>query len=114
MFLQLLGDEEILVDDGKAAVEDMSGFGSRHAELAAVADAIELGQVMVNGSEAVVGLAGDLGRLLAFGEALPADDALVSEAGADVVQGGPAGDEALGALFVVDQNVSDFGVSAAE
>ncbi len=79
----------------------------RHALLPAVPDAIELSQVAIDGLQAVVGFAGDLLGRLALGEALPADEALVGEAGTDVMEGGPSRDEGLGLALVIGQQSGD-------
>jgi len=82
--LQFLVDGEVLIDQITRAAQDVSDLLGRHVLLPAVADAIELSEVAIDGLQTVVGFAGDLLGGLAF-EAFPADEALVSEAGAQLM-----------------------------
>ena len=81
---------------------------------ATMSDAVVVAEVAVHRFQTVVGLPGDLVRFFAFGISLPADDAFVSQAGADVVQGGPTRDEFLGFPFMGRQDMGDLRVVSVE
>jgi hypothetical protein len=67
----------------------------------AVTDAIVLAEITVKRVKAVVSLAGDDVWLLPLGIALPKDDALMSEAGPNVVERRAPWDDGLGIAFML-------------
>jgi hypothetical protein len=86
--LQQVVDRQVLSHQAEATRQGLRGlFGSQALE-SAVADAVVLPEIAVHGLEAVVRLAGDDVRLLAFGVTLPANNPLMCEPRSDIVQGG--------------------------
>jgi hypothetical protein len=64
-----LGDQvEILLDQTGTVAQGKSDLRQRHAQLVATADAIEVGEVTINGLKAMLGFAGDLVRPNAAGK----------------------------------------------
>jgi len=112
--LEKIIDIEVLLDELQAAGESMRGVLGREALEAAMADTVVLTEVAIDGLEAVVGLAGDDVGFLSFGVAFPADDAFVSEAGADVVEGCAAGDDFTAIAFMLGEHGGDGAVVSIE
>jgi len=88
--LQHVVDSQVFPHQSHAAIENVSGLLGADARAAAVPHAIEPGQVAVHGLQGVTRLPRHLVARFAFRVAFPADDALVRQAGADVVQRGTA------------------------
>ena len=63
-------------------------------------NAIKLSKIVVNGRERVVGFTGNLILGLAFNIMLPADDSLVRNCSADIVESPAAWHDTLGFAFV--------------
>ena len=113
-FLQQIIDGKVLMDQREAAGECMRGLLGRESLYSAMADAVELPEIAVNGFEAVVGFASDNVGFLPMGITLPTNDAFVSEAGPHVVQGGAAGEQVSGLAFMLGEDLSDAAVVGAE
>src|ERR1700692_3546092 len=79
-------DLNVLVHQSNAAVECEGYIRRIHSSLETVADSIKLSKVSINGFEGMIGFASNLILSLAFGVTLPADDSLVGQTGADIVQ----------------------------
>ena len=94
-FLQPIIDRKILPDQGQAATQGVRGLLGRESFQTAVADAIVLAEVTVDGLQTVVGLAHDEVRLLALGVALPTNNPLMSKSCFDIVDGGATGTTVL-------------------
>ena len=113
-FLQQVVDGEVLLDQRQAAPQGVSGLLGREPLETAMADAIVLAEITVDRLEAVVGLASDDMRLLAFGVSLPANNPLMSQSCSDIVEGGASRDDGVGEALVLGQHMSDPTVVDAE
>ena len=78
MFLQQVVYREVLLDQRQTTLKDVSGLLWREPFETAMADAVVLAEVTIDRLKAVVGLAGDDVRFLAFGISLPANNPLMS------------------------------------
>ena len=114
IFLEHVVDGEVFVDESEAAVECLRGQFRSEALESAVSNAIVLPEIAVNGVESVVGLPCDKVWIFAFGIAFPADDPFVGETGANIMQGGSAGDDGLGGAFMFGEDFGDGGVAGVE
>ena len=112
--LQQVVDGEVLLDQRQAARQGMSGLLGREPFQTAMADAVVLAEVTVNRLEAVVGLASDDVRLLAFGVSLPANNPLMSESCSDIVERGASRDDGVGVALMLGQHVRDPTVAGVE
>lgn len=113
-FRQQVVDGEVLLDQSQAAPQGVSGLLGREPLQTAMADTIVLAQVTVDRVQAVVGLASDDMRLLAFGVSLPANNPLMSQSCSDVVERGASWDDRIGEALVLGQHMSDPTVVGAE
>jgi hypothetical protein len=113
-FLQEVIDGEILLYERKTAAQGVGRLLWGEPLQTAMADAIVLAQVAVNGIQAVVGLASDDVRFLAFGVSLPANNPLMSQSSSEVVESSAAGYDGFRRALVLHEHGSDPAVAAAE
>ena len=78
VFLKQVVDSEVLLDQRQTAPQGVSGLLWREPSQTAMADAVVLAEVTIDCLKAVVGLASDDVRFLAFGVSLPANNPLMS------------------------------------
>jgi len=107
-------DREILVDEADTAGESMSSLFWGESLESTMAYAIVLAQVAIDRFETVVGLTCDDVGILAFGVSFPADDPLVGETAADVMQCGAARDDGTSRAFMLGENLGDTGIGRVE
>ena len=113
-FLQQVIDGEVFLHQRQAATQGVSGLLRREPLQAAMADAIVLAEVTVDRLKAVVSLASDDMRLLAFGVSLPANNPLMSQSCSDVVERGASWDDGVGEALMLGQHMCDPTVVDAE
>ncbi len=113
VWLQFFVKIEILLDQTLTVIERESDLLGAHAELAALAHAIKVSEIAIDGLQAVMSLAGDLIGSFAF-EVLAANDRLVSLATAEVMQGRAARDQLLLLALVGREHGSNLRIGAIE
>ncbi len=106
-FLQQVVDGEILLYQRHAASQGVSRFLRGQALQSTVTDPIVLAQVVIDRIKAVVCLASDDVRFLAFGISLPANNALMSQSSSDIVQSGAPGNERVGLALMLGQQLTN-------
>jgi hypothetical protein len=107
VFLQQVIDRKILPDQRQAAAQGVRCLLGREPLQTAVADAIVLAQVTIDGFQTVVRLPSDDVRLFAFGIALPANDPLMSQPCSNIVKRGTPRDQGVGVTLMLGQQLGD-------
>ena len=107
VFLQQVIDRKILPDQREAATQGVRCLLGREPLQTAVADAIVLAQVTVDGFQTVVRLSSDDVRLFPFGIALPANDPLMSQPCSNIVKRGTPRDHGVGVTLMLGQQHGD-------
>jgi len=105
MVVQFAVNVEVLFDQGNGAVEGLRGFLGCESLEAAMPYAVVLRQIAIDRVQAVIGFLRNQVGFLAFRVAFAANDALVSQAGAHIVQRRSAWHDLIRTAFVFDEEL---------